>query len=82
MLAAGYFRVTRDADLELRERDSGDLSKDVEAGLRRRMRGSDAVRMETSPGLDRSVRDLLMRELQLEARGGVRGAWPGSTSAT
>ncbi|HXK22118.1 MAG TPA: polyphosphate kinase 1 [Myxococcota bacterium] len=75
VLAAGYFRITRDADLELRERDSGDLMKDVEAGLRRRMRGSDAVRIETSPGLDRSVRDLLMRELQLEPAEAYEWEW-------
>ncbi|HXK24651.1 MAG TPA: polyphosphate kinase 1, partial [Myxococcota bacterium] len=75
VLAAGYFRITRDADLELRERDSGDLMKDVEAGLRRRMRGSDAVRIETSPGLDRSVRDLLMRELQLEPAEAYEAEW-------
>jgi polyphosphate kinase len=62
---AGYFRVTRDADLELRERESVDLRQDVEAGLRRRMRGSDAVRMETSVALDPGVRDPLMRALQL-----------------
>ena len=73
--ASGYFRVTRDADLELRERDSGDLMKDVEAGLRRRMRGSDAVRMETSPGLDRGVRDVLMRELQLEGDEVYEASW-------
>ena len=66
VLAAGYFRVTRDADLELRERESIDLVQDVEAGLRRRMRGSDAVRMETSSALHPGVRDPLMRELQLE----------------
>ena len=75
VMAAGFFRITRDADLELRERESGDLSKDVEAGLRRRMRGSDAVRMETSPGLDRGVRDLLMRELQLEAEEAYEAPW-------
>jgi polyphosphate kinase len=67
VLAAGYFRVTRDADLELRERETLDLVKDVEAGLRRRMRGSDAVRMETSRGVDSGVRSVLMQALQLES---------------
>jgi polyphosphate kinase len=66
VIAAGYFRVTRDADLELRERETLDLVKDVEAGLRRRMRGSDAVRMETSLELDAAVRTPLMQALQLE----------------
>jgi polyphosphate kinase len=75
VVAAGYFRVTRDADLELRERESSDLVKDLEAGLRRRMRGSDAVRMETSSALDPAVRDLLMRELQLEPDEVYESAW-------
>jgi len=75
VLEAGYFRVTRDADLELRERESTDLVQDVEAGLRRRMRGSDAVRMETSTGLAAEVRDLLMRELQLEADEAYESVW-------
>jgi polyphosphate kinase len=75
VLAAGYFRVTRDADLELRERESIDLVKDVEAGLRRRMRGSDAVRMETSAALHPGVREPLMRALQLEPEEVYESPW-------
>ena len=42
--------------------------KDVEAGLRRRMRGSDAVRMETSTGID------AQRARAADARAPARGA--------
>ncbi len=64
---AGFFRVTRDAELELRESESVDLVRDIEAGLRRRLRGSDAVRLEVSEHLAPEVRELLVRELKLES---------------
>ncbi len=64
---AGFFRVTRDAELELRESESVDLVSDIEAGLRRRLRGSDAVRLEVSEHLAPDVRELLVRELRLES---------------
>jgi polyphosphate kinase len=63
---ASFFRVTRDADLELEERSSSDLVKALEAGLYRRRRASDAVRLEVASDLDPGVCDLLLRELKLE----------------
>jgi polyphosphate kinase len=65
---ASFFRVTRDADLDLDEErgTSGDLVKAVEAGLYRRRRASDAVRLEVASDLDPRIRDLLVRELRLE----------------
>jgi polyphosphate kinase len=64
---ASFFRVTRDADLDLdEERGTGDLVKQVEAGLYRRRRASDAVRLEVARDLDPRIRDLLMRELHIE----------------
>ncbi|TMA32370.1 MAG: polyphosphate kinase 1 [Deltaproteobacteria bacterium] len=64
---ASFFRVTRDADLELdEERGTADLFKAVEASLYRRRRASDAVRLEVARGLDPRIRDLLLRELRLE----------------
>jgi polyphosphate kinase len=63
---AGTWRVTRDADLELRERESVDLVRDIEAGLRRRLRGSDAVRLEVSADLAPELTQLLAQQLRLE----------------
>jgi hypothetical protein len=40
--------------------------KQVEAGLYRRRRASDAVRLEVAADLDPRIRDLLVRELRLE----------------
>jgi len=63
---ASFFRVTRDADLELEDGGSGDLVKDLEAGLYRRRRVNDAVRLEVAADLDPRIRDLLVGELRLE----------------
>jgi len=62
---SGYFRVTRDADLELRQRDDTDLASEIEVGLRRMRRESDAVRLEVSPEAGPKMRALLMEELEL-----------------
>jgi polyphosphate kinase len=67
ILHTGTFRVTRDAELALRESESVDLVRDIEAGLRRRLRGSDAVRLEVSADLAPEITQLLTRHLRLEA---------------
>lgn len=59
------FRVTRNADLTLVEGDGDDLLAAVEMELRRRRFGR-AVRLEIESGVDPEVRDLLMRELELQ----------------
>jgi polyphosphate kinase len=59
------FRVTRNADLTLVEGDADDLLAAVEMELRRRRFGR-AVRLENEADVDPEVRDLLMRELELE----------------
>jgi polyphosphate kinase len=66
VLQRGHFRVTRDADLELATRERSDLVANIEAGLRRRRRGSDAVRLEADAELGPRIRRLLVRELGLE----------------
>ncbi|MBO0715389.1 MAG: polyphosphate kinase 1, partial [Acidimicrobiales bacterium] len=59
------FRVTRNADLTLVEGDGDDLLAAVEMELRRRRFGR-SVRLEIESGVDPEVRDLLMRELELQ----------------
>jgi len=67
ILQHGHFRVTRDADLELVAEERGDLAKSVEAGLRRRQRGSDAVRLEADSVLGTRIRQILVAQLGLVA---------------
>jgi polyphosphate kinase len=59
------FRVTRNADLELREGEAEDLLAAVETELRRRRFGR-AVRLEVAHTMSAGVRDLLLRELDLD----------------
>lgn len=62
---SGCFRVTRDADLEVRERQDTDLASEIEVGLRRLRRQSDAVRLEVSAKTGPQMREMLMDELDL-----------------
>jgi polyphosphate kinase len=59
------FRVTRNADLSLREGEAEDLLAAVETELRRRRFGR-AVRLEVATTTSRAVRELLARELDLD----------------
>ena len=43
-----FFRVTRDADLELRDIEADDLMSALEEGLRKRRKGGEVVRLEVS----------------------------------
>ncbi|MGH8887612.1 MAG: RNA degradosome polyphosphate kinase [Egibacteraceae bacterium] len=61
------FRVTRNADLTLEEEGADDLLVAVELELRRRRFGR-AVRLEVDATMSSELRDLLTRELDLEAR--------------
>src|SRR5215470_3955249 len=60
------FRVTRDADFEIREDEAGDLLRSVAENIRRRRFGA-AIRLEVESRCDEKVRDLLREELELEA---------------
>jgi polyphosphate kinase len=59
------FRVTRNADLTVKEGEADDLLAAVETELRRRRFGR-AIRLEVATTTSREVRDLLVRELDLE----------------
>ncbi len=59
------FRVTRNADLTLEEEEADDLLEAVEFELRRR-RFRRAVRLELDYGAGPEVRELLVRELDLD----------------
>jgi polyphosphate kinase len=68
-IAAHYpFRVTRDADIELVDGEAQDLMAALETELRERLRLKEAARLEIDAAMSPAVRDLLMRELDLDAR--------------
>ena len=61
------FRITRDADLDLVESEAEDLLSAIQTELRRRRRQGRAVRLEVDPDLPPRYRDLMVRELELDA---------------
>ncbi|MBX7161476.1 MAG: polyphosphate kinase 1 [Acidimicrobiia bacterium] len=61
------FRVTRDSDLDLEDEDAEDLLHEIETGLRSR-RFRSVVRIEIAPSMPERIRDLLRRELEVDAR--------------
>lgn len=60
------FRVTRDADIEIREQEAQDLLDVIEEELRRRRFGA-PVRLEVSEGMPHEMIDFLSSPLGLEA---------------
>ncbi|HXM72279.1 MAG TPA: polyphosphate kinase 1 [Candidatus Dormibacteraeota bacterium] len=60
-----FFRVTRDADLDLDDDEAEDLMAAVQAELVRKGRKGRAVRLEVGPHMSPDVLFLLVRELEL-----------------
>ena len=60
-----FFRVTRDADLDLDDDEAEDLMVAVQAELLRKRRKGRAVRLEVDPDMSPDVLLLLLRELEL-----------------
>jgi len=65
ILGASAFRVTRDADFEIREDEAGDLLRNVVENVRRRRFGA-AIRLEVEARCPEPVRELLRSQLELE----------------
>ena len=61
-----FFRITRDADLELRDLEADDLMEAIEEGLRKRRRGGEVVRLEVTDEMPESVVQLLMDGMAVE----------------
>jgi polyphosphate kinase len=60
-----FFRVTRDADLDIDDDEAEDLMAAVQAELVRKRRKGRAVRLEVGPDMSPDVLFLLLRELEL-----------------
>ena len=63
--ACHIFRITRDADIELREAEASDLLEMMEANLRQRRFG-DIVRMEVSDSMPHEMREYLRSSLEID----------------
>jgi polyphosphate kinase len=61
-----FFRVTRDADLELRDLEADDLMEALQEGLRKRRRGGEVVRLEVADEMPDEVVELLMEGTDVE----------------
>jgi len=61
-----FFRVTRDADLELRDLEADDLMEALEEGLRKRRMGGEVVRLEVADEMPDEVVRLLMEGMEVE----------------
>ena len=59
------FRVTRDADIEIREEEAEDLLSQIQEELRRRRFGT-PVRLEVSPDMPADMIEYLIASLDLE----------------
>ena len=61
-----FFRVTRDADLELRDLEADDLMEALQEGLRKRRMGGEVVRLEVANEMPDDVVQLLMEGTDVE----------------
>ncbi len=63
-----FFRITRDADLELRDLEADDLMEALQEGLRKRRVGGEVVRVEVADEMPEEVVHLLMEGTDVEPK--------------
>ena len=61
-----FFRITRDADLELRDLEADDLMEALQEGLRKRRLGGEVVRLEVANEMPEDVVRVLMEGADVE----------------
>ena len=61
-----FFRVTRDADLELKELEADDLLLAVEQSLQKRRLGGDVVRLEVESDIPNNILKLLIESISIQ----------------
>ena len=67
IIQSHFFRLIRDADMEIEEDEAGDLLKTIERGIRSRRYGK-VVRLDITPEMPLSMRNLLMKNLNVASR--------------
>ena len=60
-----FFRLTRDADLELKELEADDLLLAVEKSLQKRRLGGDVVRLEVERNIPHNILKLLIESIEI-----------------
>ena len=74
------FRVIRNADLDIQELDAGDLLETIEEGVRRRRFGT-VVRLMVSGSMPKTLREILIDNLEVDRRDVARVEGPMGLSA-
>ena len=64
-ISYSFFRVTRDADLELKELEADDLLIAVEQSLQKRRLGGDVVRLEVEEDIPQKILELLIEGVEI-----------------
>ena len=64
-ISYSFFRVTRDADLELKELEADDLLIAVEKSLQKRRIGGDVVRLEVEENIPKNILNLLIEGISI-----------------
>jgi polyphosphate kinase len=67
IIKSHLFRLIRDADIEIEEDEAGDLLETIEQSLLSRRYGK-VVRLDISPEMPQSIRQLLMQNLEVTRR--------------
>jgi len=67
VLSTAYFRVTRNADLEIEEEEADDFMEILEQGLKLRRKGA-FVRLEIEKGADKELLEFLNKYLHINKR--------------
>ncbi|MCR5398246.1 MAG: RNA degradosome polyphosphate kinase [Lachnospiraceae bacterium] len=65
ILSTCYFRIMRNADLDIDEEESADLLKEIEKQIKRRQWG-EAIRLEVTEGTDERLLERLKSELMIK----------------
>ncbi len=79
IVAAHAFKVTRDADLEIKELETADLLETIEEGVRQRRFG-DVVRLQVGEDMPAPILEILMNNLEIDSSQVYRGKGPLSFS--
>jgi polyphosphate kinase len=74
------FRVIRNADLDIQELDAGDLLETIEEGVRRRRFGT-VVQLVVSSSMPKTLREILIDNLEVDRRDVARVEGPMGLSA-